>query len=170
MYCNNLKNKVDEKNRYFIDEILQTTYASRIQLDLKIEKEISEKRDDIDKQLNSVFGQVTYNWKMKVRNSALKGKYFSNLFFFNNQSDADLFFIKNELYEKVKLVPPFVRLENYFNGFGFDFKILRKNGVLLAQISWDKYFENEANIQIGDEKEELEGDVVEDTNDESEVI
>ena len=40
MYNNNLKNKVEEKNRSFIDEILQTTYASRVQIDLNIEKDI----------------------------------------------------------------------------------------------------------------------------------
>jgi len=157
MYNNNLKNKVEEKNRYFVDEILQTTYASRLQLDFKIEKEINEKRDEIEKQLNSVFGQVTYNWKMKVRNSALRGKCFTNLFFFNNQQEADLFFIKNELYEKVRLTPPFVRLEQYFTGFGFDFKILRKNGILVAQISWDKYFENEE-PKVIDEKDDFTED------------
>ena len=75
---NNLKFKVEDKNKVFIDEIIQTTFASRIQLDLKIEKEIIEKKDDIEKQLNGVFSQVTYNWKMKVRNGALRGKYFSN--------------------------------------------------------------------------------------------
>ena len=145
MYNNNLKNKVEEKNRTFIDEILQTTYASRLQIDLNIEKDIMEKRDEMDKQLNSVFGQVTYNWKMKVRNSALRGKYYSNLFFFNNQQEADLFFIKNELYEKIGLTPPFIRLDTYFTNFGFDFKLLRKNGVLLAQVSWEKYFDKEIN-------------------------
>jgi len=150
---NNLKFKVEDKNKVFIDEIIQTTFASRIQLDLKIEKEIIEKKDDIEKQLNGVFSQVTYNWKMKVRNGALRGKYFSNLFFFNNPQEADLFFIKNELYEKVGLVPPFNRLEQYFNSFGFDFKLIRKNGILVVQISWEKYFEKE--IDLPDEKESL---------------
>jgi len=102
-----------------------------------------EKRDEMEKQLNSVFGQVTYNWKMKVRNNALRGKYYTNLFFFNNQQEADLFFIKNELYEKIGLVPPFLKLEQYFNNFGFDFKLLRKNGILIAQVSWEKYFDKE---------------------------
>jgi len=143
---NNLKYKIDEKNRVFMEEILQTTYASRMQIDLKIEKDISERRDEIEKQLNNVFGQVTYNWKMKVRNSALRGKYYVNLFFFNNQQESELFFIRNELYEKVGLVPPFVKLENYFISFGFDFRLLKKNGILLAQVSWDKYFDNELNI------------------------
>lgn len=146
MYNNNLKNKVEERNRIFLDEILQTTYASRVQIDLNIEKDIMEKKDDIEKQLNGIFGQVTYNWKMKVRNSALRGKYYCNLFFFNNQQESDLFFIRNELYEKIKLIPPFLRLEQYFNGFGFDFKLIKKNGILLAQISWDKYFESDDNI------------------------
>jgi len=164
MYYNNLKNKVEERNRHFIDEILQTTYASRIQLDLKIEKEILEKRDEIEKQLNGVFGQVTYNWKMKVRNSALKGKYFTNLFFFNNQSEADLFFIKNELYEKIKLTPPFMRLEQYFTTFGFEFKLLRKNGILLAQVCWEKYFEKEDQKNIlNEEKDEV---IIEEEEDE----
>ncbi len=143
MFNNILKNKVEEKNRTFIDEILQTTYASRVQIDLNIEKDIMEKRDEIEKQLNSVFGQVTYNWKMKVRNNALRGKYYANLFFFNNQQEADLFFIKNELYEKIGLNPPFLKLDTYFTNFGFDFKLLRKNGILLAQVSWEKYFEKE---------------------------
>jgi len=157
MYNNNLKNKVDEKNRSFIDEILQTTYASRVQIDLNIERDILEKRDEIEKQLNSVFGQVTFNWKMKVRNNALRGKYYTNLFFFNNQQEADLFFIKNELYEKIGLIPPFLKLETYFNNFGFDFKLLRKNGVLLAQVSWEKYFEKEEEIK--DRLEKTEDDI-----------
>lgn len=162
MYNNNLKNKVDEKNRNFIDEILQTTYASRLQIDLNIEKDIMDKRDDIEKQLNSVFGQVTYNWKMKVRNNALRGKYYTNLFFFNNQQEADLFFIKNELYEKIGLTPPFLRLDQYFTGFGFDFKLLRKNGILLAQVSWEKYFDKEI-----DKKEETDdfSEIREETDD-----
>ena len=156
MYNNNLKNKVEEKNRSFIDEILQTTYASRLQIDLNIEKDILEKRDEIEKQLNSVFGQVTYNWKMKVRNNALRGKYYTNLFFFNNQTEADLFFIKNELYSKIGLTPPFLRLEQYFNNFGFDFKLLRKNGILLAQVSWEKYFEKDEEIKERLEKNEFD--------------
>lgn len=162
MYNNNLKNRVDEKNRNFIDEILQTTYASRLQIDLNIEKDIMDKRDDIEKQLNSVFGQVTYNWKMKVRNNALRGKYYTNLFFFNNQQEADLFFIKNELYEKIGLTPPFLRLDQYFTGFGFDFKLLRKNGILLAQVSWEKYFDKEI-----DKKEETDdfSEIREETDD-----
>ena len=162
MYNNNLKNKVEEKNRTFIDEILQTTYASRLQIDLNIEKDIMEKRDEMDKQLNSVFGQVTYNWKMKVRNSALRGKYYSNLFFFNNQQEADLFFIKNELYEKIGLTPPFIRLDTYFTNFGFDFKLLRKNGVLLAQVSWEKYFDKEINkLDETEEFSEVKEDIEE---------
>ena len=40
MYNNNLKNEVKESNRYFLDEILQTTYAYRKQMDLKIEKQL----------------------------------------------------------------------------------------------------------------------------------
>jgi len=158
MYNHNLKNKVEEKNRSFIDEILQTTFASRVQIDLNIERDIMEKKDEIEKQLNSVFGQVTYNWKMKVRNNALRGKYYTNLFFFNNQQEADFFFIKNELYEKIGLVPPFLKLENYFNNFGFDFKLLRKNGILLAQVSWEKYFEKEDEIKERIEKTEEELD------------
>ncbi len=165
MYNNNLKNKVDEKNRNFIDEILQTTYASRMQIDLNIEKDILEKKDEVEKQINNIFGQVTYNWKMKVRNSALRGKYYTNLFFFNNQQEADLFFIKNELYEKIGLTPPFLKLEQYFNSFGFDFKLLRKNGVLLAQITWEKYFEKECDKkeeteEFSEVKEDLEEDIL----------
>jgi hypothetical protein len=80
---------------------------------------------------------------MKVRNCALKGKNFANLFFFNKPEESDLFFIKNELYEKMQLEPPFLRLEAFFKDFGFEFKLLRKNGILLAQISWEKYFEEE---------------------------
>jgi hypothetical protein len=34
-------------------------------------------------------------------------------------------------------------LEAFFKDFGFEFKLLRKNGILLAQISWEKYFEEE---------------------------
>ena len=83
MYNNNLRNEVKESNRYFLDEILQTTYAYRKQMDLKIEKQLISKKVELDAQLNSVFGQVIYNWKMKVRNCALKGKNFANLFFFN---------------------------------------------------------------------------------------
>ena len=158
MYNNNLKNKVEEKNRSFIDEILQTTYASRVQIDLNIEKDILEKREEIEKQLNSVFGQVTFNWKMKVRNNALRGKYYTNLFFFNNQTEADLFFIKNELYSKIGLIPPFLRLEQYFSNFGFDFKLLRKNGILLAQVSWEKYFEKDDEIKERLNKNEFDID------------
>lgn len=159
MYNNNLKNKVEERNRIFIDEILQTTYASRLQIDLNIEKDILEKREEIEKQLNNIFGQVTYNWKMKVRNSALRGKYYTNLFFFNNQQEADLFFIKNELYEKIGLVPPFLRLEQYFESFGFDFKLLRKNGVLLAQVSWEKYFDKDLKKEETDEFSDIKDEV-----------
>jgi hypothetical protein len=143
MYNNNLRNEVKESNRYFLDEILQTTYAYRKQMDLKIEKQLISKKVELDAQLNSVFGQVIYNWKMKVRNCALKGKNFANLFFFNKPEESDLFFIKNELYEKMQLEPPFLRLEAFFKDFGFEFKLLRKNGILLAQISWEKYFEEE---------------------------
>ena len=138
-----MKNNVIEKNRGFIDEILQTTYAFRKQIDLQIEKQITGKRKEIEDQLSSIFGQVTYNWKMKVRNNALRGKYYANLFFFNKQEESDLFFIRNELYEKVELEPPFLRLENFFKGYGFDFKLLRKNGILVAQVCWDKYFDND---------------------------
>ena len=99
---------------------------------------------------------------MKVRNSALRGKYYTNLFFFNNQQEADLFFIKNELYEKIGLVPPFLRLEQYFENFGFDFKLLRKNGVLLAQVSWEKYFEKDAlRKEETDEFSEIKDDLEE---------
>ena len=80
MYNNNLRNEVKESNRYFLDEILQTTYAYRKQMDLKIERQLNSKKQELETQLNSVFGQVIYNWKMKVRNCALKGKNFANLF------------------------------------------------------------------------------------------
>jgi len=143
MYNNQLKNEVKETNRYFLDEILQTTYAYRKQIDLKIEKQLISKKEELNFQLNNVFGQVTYNWKMKVRNNALKGKNYANLFFFNKPEESDLFFIKNELYEKIELESPFLRLEKFFKDFGFEFKLLRKNGILLAQIGWEKYFEEE---------------------------
>ena len=153
MYNNNLRNEVKESNRYFLDEILQTTYAYRKQMDLKIEKQLISKKIELDAQLNSVFGQVIYNWKMKVRNCALKGKNFANLFFFNKPEESDLFFIKNELYEKMQLEAPFLRLEGFFKDFGFEFKLVRKNGILLAQISWEKYFEEEKISVIQDDEE-----------------
>ena len=153
MYNNNLRNEVKESNRYFLDEILQTTYAYRKQMDLKIEKQLISKKVELDAQLNSVFGQVIYNWKMKVRNCALKGKNFANLFFFNKPEESDLFFIKNELYEKMQLEAPFLRLEGFFKDFGFEFKLVRKNGILLAQISWEKYFEEEKISVIQDDEE-----------------
>jgi len=143
MYNVNMKNTVIDRNRGFIDEILQTTYAYRKQIDLQIEKQVLGKKKELEEQLGSVFGQVTYNWKMKVRNNALKGKFYANLFFFNKQEESDLFFIKNELYEKINLEPPFLRLETFFKNYGFDFKLLRKNGILVAQVSWEKYFEND---------------------------
>ena len=106
-------------------------------MDLKIEKQLLSKKVELESQLNSVFGQVIYNWKMKARNCSLKGKNFANLFFFNKPEESDLFFIKNELYEKMQLEPPFLRLE-------------AKNGILLAQISWEKYFEEEKTSVIQD--------------------
>lgn len=157
-----MKNNVIDRNRGFIDEILQTTYAYRKQIDLQIEKQIMGKRKEIEDQLGSVFGQVTYNWKMKVRNNALRGKFYANLFFFNKQDESDLFFIKNELYEKVGLEPPFLRLENFFKGYGFDFKLLRKNGILVAQVCWEKYFENEISPIIKKEETEETEELIED--------
>lgn len=142
MYKNELVNKVKDKNRKFMDEILQTTFAFRKQMDIKIEKQMMSKKKEVEEQLNSLFGQVTYNWKMKVRNNALRGKNYTNLFFFNKQEESDLFFIKNELYRKIGLEPPFIRLEKFFDDFGFDFKLIKKNGVLVAHLSWDKYFED----------------------------
>ena len=153
MYNNNLKNEIKESNRYFLDEILQTTYAYRKQIDLKIERQLISKKLELETQLNSVFGQVIYNWKMKVRNCALKSKNFANLFFFNKPEESDLFFIKNELYEKMQLEAPFLRLEGFFKDFGFEFKLVRKNGILLAQISWEKYFEEEKISVIQDDEE-----------------
>jgi hypothetical protein len=124
-------------------------------MDLKIERQLISKKLELETQLNSVFGQVIYNWKMKVRNCALKGKNFANLFFFNKPEESDLFFIKNELYEKMQLEPPFLRLEGFFKDFGFEFKLLRKNGILLSQISWEKYFEEEKISVIQDEEVEV---------------
>lgn len=82
MYNNLLRNEVKESNRYFLDEILQTTYAYRKQMDLKIERQLLLKKMELDAQLNSVFGQVIYNWKMKARNCALKGKKLRQSFLF----------------------------------------------------------------------------------------
>jgi len=152
MYNVNMKNTVIDRNRGFIDEILQTTYAYRKQIDLQIEKQVLGKKKELEEQLGSVFGQVTYNWKMKVRNNALKGKFYANLFFFNKQEESDLFFIKNELYEKAGLMPPFLQMEKFFNQFGFEFKLVRKNGVLVAQVNWEKYFDE--SLQQNEEIEE----------------
>jgi hypothetical protein len=153
MYNNQLKNDVKEPNRFFLDEILQTTYAYRKQIDLKIEKQLISKKMELEAQLNSVFGQVIYNWKMKSRNCALKGKNYANLFFFNKPEESDLFFIKNELYERIDLESPFLRLEKFFKDYGFEFKLVRKNGILLAQISWEKYFDEEKINIVQDEEE-----------------
>ena len=139
---------IQEKNKYFIEEILQTTISCRRQIDLQIEKKIIANRDVLEEQLNNIFGQVTYNWKMKVRNSALKGKHHANLFFLNKPDESDLFFIKNELYAKAGLEPPFLQLERFFSQFGFEFKLVRKNGVLVAQVNWEKYFDENENPQI----------------------
>ena len=153
MYNNLLRNEVKESNRYFLDEILQTTYAYRKQMDLKIERQLLSKKAELDAQLNSVFGQVIYNWKMKARNCALKGKNYANLFFFNKPEESDLFFIKNELYEKIDLESPFLRLEKFFKDYGFEFKLVRKNGILLSQISWEKYFDEEKINIVQDDEE-----------------
>jgi hypothetical protein len=48
----------------------------------------------------------------------------------------------------MQLEPPFLRLEAFFKDFGLEFKLLRKNGILLAQISWEKYFEEEKSCII----------------------
>jgi hypothetical protein len=153
MYNNQLKNEVKEPNRFFLDEILQTTYAYRKQIDLKIEKQLISKKTELEAQLNSVFGQVIYNWKMKARNCSLKGKNYANLFFFNKPEESDLFFIKNELYEKIDLESPFLRLEKFFKDYGFEFKLVRKNGILLSQISWEKYFDEEKINIVQDDEE-----------------
>ena len=145
-------NNVMDKHKYFIDEILQTTIACRRQIDLQIEKKIIANRTILEEQLGNLFGQVTYNWKMKVRNSALKGKHYANLFFLNKPEESDLFFIKNELYEKAGLTPPFLQMEKFFNQFGFEFKLVRKNGVLVAQVNWEKYFDE--SLQQNEETEE----------------
>ena len=151
MYKIEMIDDVKEKNRKFIDEILQTTYAFRKQIEMRLEKELISKRKEIEESLRNIFGQVTYNWKMKVRNNALRGKHYTNLFFFNKTEESELFFIKNDLYRKINLDPPYLRLEKYFNDFGFEFKLIKKNGILVAYLSWEKYFDSE--LFINDEEE-----------------
>ena len=90
---------------------------------------------------------------MKARNCSLKGKNYANLFFFNKPEESDLFFIKNELYEKIDLESPFLRLEKFFKDYGFEFKLVRKNGILLSQISWEKYFDEEKINIVQDDEE-----------------
>lgn len=137
---NSLKN-YDVKNKYFLEEILQTTVACAKSIMVRTEEELRNNKVEIEKVINSLFGKITYNWKIKVRNSAFKGKYYNNLYYFQNMEELEYLFINKMIYDKVGVVPLFDKLENFFEEQGFEIYLVKKNGLNTLRISWEKYFD-----------------------------
>jgi hypothetical protein len=140
---NSLKN-YDVKNKYFLDEILQTTIASATSIMSRTENELRDNKTEVEKIIGSLFGKITYNWKIKVRNSALKGKYYNNLYYFQNMEELEYLFINKVVYDRVGIIPLYDKLESFFDEQGFEIYLVKKNGLNTLRISWEKYLDEKA--------------------------
>jgi len=130
----------------FLNEILQTTQASYTQVQISREKNKDKYIAQLNDDISNLSKRILFRWKIKVRNSAIKGRSNAYIYFLKNSKDqflirgtkADgLTFFKNE---GVPVVLENIKKVIQPEGFEVETKLVPKFGFVV-DLSWGHHFE-----------------------------
>jgi hypothetical protein len=123
----------------FISEIVQTTQhginSSGKHNEPEIKKNLISKRDVL-------YNKITFEWKEKIRKSALKGRTHCYIYFMKKEEDYELL-TNRGIYEYLNVNPLFGKLRKFFGDENFNFHVFRDDKFgWVASVSWKHHLQN----------------------------